>query len=200
MQRNSVQTSIVRGEAASNRKAWSWHCRKGIEFYFLVNIYYYIQQVALKFSHPFWREQLGNSEIFGHVTSVTERRGLFSIFYDISVRKDESDDRPPVEKKLKREEDDPGNFTLMTTVSGKALDLYYSWTDTEIVKQCMNTLRSLFPNQVVPEPDSFILSHWGYDSNVKMSYSFVCVGGTSEDYNTLSKEEGNGKLHFAGEV
>lgn len=154
----------------------------------------------MKFSHPFWREQLGNSEIFGHVTSVTERRGLFSIFYDISARKDKPDDRPPVQKKLKREEGDPGSFTLMTTVSGKALDLYYSWTDTEIVKQCMNTLRSLFPNQVVPEPDSYILSHWGYDPNIKMSYSFVCVGGTSEDYNTLSKEECNGKLHFAGEV
>ena len=88
----------------------------------------------------------------------------------------------------------------MLTVSGEALKLYYTLSETEIKDQAISVLKFLFPDQTVQEPVSVLCSHWGNDPFVKMSYSYVCVGGASEDYDVMSEEEGNGMIHFAGEV
>lgn len=86
----------------------------------------------------------------------------------------------------------------MTTVSGEALSFYYTLSEAEIKTECMIVLKALFPNQSVPEPDSVISSNWGCEPFARMSYSYVPVGGMSEDYDVMSQEED--KVHFAGEV
>ena len=89
---------------------------------------------------------------------------------------------------------------LMTTISGEALEYYYTLSEDEIRTQCMGVLRGLFPDQTVPEPVSVLKTRWGYDEYIGMSYSYVTVGGTSEDYDVISREECSGCVHFAGEV
>ena len=88
----------------------------------------------------------------------------------------------------------------MTTVSGRALETYEEMDDKEIIDECMKTLRALFPKQDVPDPVWYRLSRWGRDPNAMMSYSYIGVGGTGEDYDVMSSEEMGGAVHFAGEV
>ena len=121
------------------------------------------------------------------MTYSTEKRGMFGIFYDLSV--DGRDDTSP----------DYKCYILMTTISGKALEKYNQLTDSEVISECICVLRALFPDQSVPECVSYILSRWGRDPNVMMSYSYVGVGGNGDDYDVMSEEE-LGAIYFAGEV
>ena len=155
-------------------------------------------QVTLTFKTPFWRDKIGNADIFGHVSLSTERRGLFSVLYDISPV-------PPttIDSSIQNEGPavpPPPVYMLMMTVSGEALKLYYALSETEIKDEAISVLKFLFPDQTVQEPVLVLCSHWGRDPFVKMSYSYMCVGGASEDYDVMSEEEGNGRIHFAGEV
>lgn len=88
----------------------------------------------------------------------------------------------------------------MMTISGEALKLYYSLSEMEIKATAISILKSLFPDQTVPEPVLVLCSHWGTDPFIKMSYSYVSVNGESEDYDVMSQEELMGRVHFAGEV
>ena len=64
---------------------------------------------------------------------------------------------------------------------------------------CVRTLQLMFPQESVPPPDSYLLSRWGNDPFAQMSYSYVAVGSSGEDYNVMA-EEVAGKIFFAGEV
>ena len=140
--------------------------------------------MALCFTDPFWRSKLGNTDLFGHVSQSAAARGLFGIFYDLSNSIEGQTDR----------------HILMTTVSGPALELYRELNEEQVIDKCMIVLRSLFPDQSVPDPVEYRLSHWGDNPNAGMSYSYIAVNGKAEDYFIMSKEEMNGLLHFAGEV
>ena len=105
---------------------------------------------------------------------------------------------PPDEKKTWT--DQKNGFILMTTVCGSALNTYYEMPEAEVVERCMKTLRVMFPDQMVPEPVSYILTRWGCDPNAMMSYSYVGVGGNGELYDAMAMEEHGGRLFFAGEV
>ena len=43
-------------------------------------------QIALKFSHPFWRAKVGEADFFGRVSNTCEARGMFGVFYDLSPK------------------------------------------------------------------------------------------------------------------
>ncbi|XP_019850257.1 PREDICTED: lysine-specific histone demethylase 1B-like [Amphimedon queenslandica] len=156
-----------------------------------------VEKVTLTFKTPFWKEKIGNADIFGHIPLSTEKRGLFSVLYDISPV-------PPTINDSSIKNEGPVAptpvYMLMMTVSGEALKLYYTLSETEIKDEAISVLKFLFPDQTVQEPVSVLCSRWGNDPFVKMSYSYVCVGGASEDYDVMSEEEGNGRIHFAGEA
>ena len=151
-------------------------------------------QVALKFPSPFWKKTLGNADFFGHVASTQERRGMFGVFYDMSPRPSSSSN----ERDNSTEQKDKAHI-LVTTVSGEALKDYQRMSDGEIVDLCVRTLQLMFPQESVPPLDNYLLSRWGNDPFAQMSYSYVAVGSSGEDYNVMA-EEVAGKIFFAGEV
>jgi len=91
------------------------------------------------------------------------------------------------------------SYILVTTVSGDALRDYQKMPDGQIVELCVQTLQLMFPQESVPPPSSYLLSRWGSNPFAQMSYSYVAVGSSGEDYNIMA-EEIAGKIFFAGEA
>ena len=119
---------------------------------------------------------------------------MFGVFYDMSPRPSSSSN----ERDNSTEQKDKAHI-LVTTVSGEALKDYQRMSDGEIVDLCVRTLQLMFPQESVPPPDNYLLSRWGNDPFAQMSYSYVAVGSSGEDYNVMA-EEVAGKIFFAGEV
>ncbi|KAK7139656.1 hypothetical protein R3I93_016709 [Phoxinus phoxinus] len=138
-----------------------------------------IEKVALQFPTRFWDSKVQGADYFGHVPTSAEKRGLFSVFYDM---------RPQGEE-----------CVLMTVITGEALALVRDLQDSQVVDLCMSVLRELFREQEVPEPVQFLVTHWSRDSWAQMSYSFVKTGGSGEAYDIMA-EDVQGKLFFAGEA
>ena len=90
-------------------------------------------------------------------------------------------------------------YILLTTVSGKALSQYRVATDSQIVEQCVQTLRLMFGTDTVSPVLGYLVSRWGSDPHVGMSYSYVAVGASGDDYDIMA-ETVHDKIHFAGEV
>ncbi|XP_039520073.1 lysine-specific histone demethylase 1B isoform X2 [Pimephales promelas] len=138
-----------------------------------------IEKVALQFPTRFWDSKVQGADYFGHVPASVEKRGLFSVFYDM---------RPQGEE-----------CVLMTVITGEALALVRDLQDSQVVDLCMSVLRELFQEQEVPEPVKFLVTHWSRDAWAQMSYSFVKTGGSGEAYDIMA-EDVQGKLFFAGEA
>ncbi|XP_048059434.1 lysine-specific histone demethylase 1B isoform X2 [Megalobrama amblycephala] len=138
-----------------------------------------IEKVALQFPTRFWDSKIQGADYFGHVPPCPEKRGLFSVFYDM---------RPQGEE-----------CVLMTVITGEALVLVRDLQDTQVVNLCMSVLRELFQEQDVPDPVKYFVTHWSKDSWSQMSYSFVKTGGSGEAYDIIA-EDVQGKLFFAGEA
>ena len=177
-------------------------------------------QVAIKFIEPFWRQKLGKCDFFGHVvTSNQEQRGMFGMFYDMSSVWSASNhenmgstdiigaDAVKTEGAESENSGTPGSddktpqraYILLTTVSGQALEQYCSMTDSQIVALCVRTLKLMFGEATVSPVLSYLVSRWGSDSHVGMSYSYVAVGASGADYDIMA-ETAHSRVHFAGEV
>nr|XP_017207893.2 lysine-specific histone demethylase 1B-like [Danio rerio] len=138
-----------------------------------------IEKVALQFSRRFWDSKVQGADYFGRVPPCPEKRGLFSVFYDM---------RPQGEE-----------CVLMTVVTGEALALIRDLQDSQVVDLCMQVLRELFPEQDVPDPLRHFVTRWSSDPWSHMAYSFVKTGGSGEAYDIMA-EDVQRKLFFAGEV
>ncbi|XP_067281511.1 lysine-specific histone demethylase 2 isoform X2 [Pseudorasbora parva] len=138
-----------------------------------------IEKVALRFPTRFWDSKIQGADYFGHVPPCPEKRGLFSVFYDM---------RPQGEE-----------CVLMTVITGDALALVRDLQDSQVVDLCMSVLRELFQEQDVPDPVKYLVTRWSRDSWSQMSYSFVKTGGSGEAYDIIA-EDVQGKLFFAGEA
>ncbi|XP_056597117.1 lysine-specific histone demethylase 2 [Triplophysa dalaica] len=138
-----------------------------------------IEKIALQFSHRFWDSKIQGADYFGHVPPCPERRGLFSVFYDLCPQGKEC--------------------VLMSVITGEALALVRDLQDSQVVDLCMDVLKKLFQEEEVPDPVKYFVTHWSRDPWSQMSYSFVKTGGSGEAYDIIA-EDVQGKLFFAGEA
>ncbi|XP_047239899.1 lysine-specific histone demethylase 1B-like isoform X2 [Girardinichthys multiradiatus] len=137
------------------------------------------EQIALQFPNRFWDSKIQGADYFGHIPPSPERRGMFSVFYDLD----------PQGKRA----------VLMSIMSGDAVSAVGELEDLEVVDECMKVLRELFKDQEVPDPLNYFVTHWNKDIWSQMSYSFVKTGGSGEAYDILA-EDVQGKVFFAGEA
>uniref|UniRef100_A0A8B9HYZ2 Lysine demethylase 1B n=1 Tax=Astyanax mexicanus TaxID=7994 RepID=A0A8B9HYZ2_ASTMX len=135
-----------------------------------------IEKIALQFPYRFWDSKVKGADYFGHVPPSPEKRGLFSVFYDMTPK-----------------------CVLMSVITGEAVALVKDLEEKAVVQLCMNVLRELFKEQEVPDPLKFFMTHWSKDVWSQMSYSFVKTGGSGEAYDIIA-EDVQGKVFFAGEA
>ncbi|XP_022088783.1 lysine-specific histone demethylase 1B-like [Acanthaster planci] len=138
------------------------------------------EKIALKFPRSFWGKKTFGSDYFGHTPSIDDRRGYFSVFYDMTPNSKDC-------------------HVLMTVLSGDAVEKTKDLTDEQIIADCMTCLRGLFPEEDVPEPMSYFVTHWAKDPDAQMTYSYVKTSGHGEDYDTMAMDVSQ-KLFFAGEA
>jgi lysine-specific histone demethylase 1 len=158
-----------------------------------------LNKLYLRFPNPFWRVpgffKSKDDCLFGNVTGVNPQHYMF---FDIGRRLGSDDDAPAI---------------LMSLVSGKEAVALEFLTNEEVVKEAMDTLRSIFsvPSIVVPDPISSKVTRWGKDRFSRGSYSYLPPGSTDQDFHLLqSPVNANGdslllegtevmRLFFAGE-
>lgn len=73
-----------------------------------------------------------------------------------------------------------------------------SWSDQQIVDSAMQALRTMY-GEDIPDPTDWHISRWGSDPFAGGSYSWLAVGSTPDDRETLA-EPVNDQLFFAGEA
>ncbi|XP_061112214.1 lysine-specific histone demethylase 2 isoform X2 [Conger conger] len=138
-----------------------------------------IEKIALQFPYRFWDSKIQGADCFGHVPPGPDKRGLFSVFYDMDPQGKRS--------------------VLLSVMTGDAVATIKDLGDKQVTSLCMKVLRELFKEQEVPEPVKYFVTHWSKDVWSQMSYSFVKTGGSGEAYDIIA-EEVQGKVFFAGEA
>ncbi|KAL7868327.1 hypothetical protein SRHO_G00097110 [Serrasalmus rhombeus] len=138
-----------------------------------------IEKIALQFPYRFWDSKVRGADYFGHVPPSPEKRGLFSVFYDMTPKGDQC--------------------VLMSVITGEGVAMVRDLEEREVVELCMNVLREVFKEQEVPDPLKYFITHWSKDMWSQMSYSFVKTGGSGEAYDIIA-EDIQGKVFFAGEA
>ena len=87
----------------------------------------------MKFPYPFWKSKVTSPHFFGHVNSSREKRGLFTVIYDMSTKGSSGENEC---------------YILMSTVCGKALDDLKDATNEILVDIFLRTLKSMFSDTV----------------------------------------------------
>lgn len=143
-----------------------------------------IEKVVLKFKYNFWEKVVQGADFFGHVPQTSLGRGHCGLFYDLCSKSNENCKK--------------SSHVLMTVLSGDSAIQAQQMTDKEVVDSCMSTLRKLFPYKI-PDPQAYIVTHWGRDPYSGMAYSYIPIGSTGEEYDLLACDIDN-KVFFAGEA
>uniref|UniRef100_A0A3Q2CQ89 [histone-H3]-N(6),N(6)-dimethyl-L-lysine(4) FAD-dependent demethylase n=1 Tax=Cyprinodon variegatus TaxID=28743 RepID=A0A3Q2CQ89_CYPVA len=138
-----------------------------------------IEKIALQFPNRFWDSKIQGADYFGHIPPSSEKRGMFSVFYDLDPQGKQA--------------------VLMSIISGDAVSAVGDMEEKDVVDECVKVLRELFKEQDVPDPLSYFVTRWSKDEWSQMSYSFVKTGGSGEAYDVLA-EDLQGKVFFAGEA
>lgn len=130
-----------------------------------------VTKLALKFETPFWPV---NVQYFG---LMTEELGRWNYFLNYRTFSSE-------------------NILLGVSLGN------YAWkadkmTDSEMIADCMDALRSVFGNGI-PGPVDHLATHWSEDPMTLGAYSYPKVGTKPDDFDGLAKPVAN-TLLFAGE-
>ncbi|MEM6285229.1 MAG: FAD-dependent oxidoreductase [Chloroflexota bacterium] len=131
-----------------------------------------LNKVVLRFPHNFWGD---DHDYLGYVSST---HGEFPLFLNMAGVVD-----APV---------------LVGFVGGDYAVQIENLPDEDILKKTMDVLCTLFGDDI-PQPESHIITRWGQDEHTAGSYSYIPVGATQDDRNTLAHPAGK-TLFFAGEA
>jgi monoamine oxidase len=158
-----------------------------------------VNKVFIQFPFPFWTRDdiLGPDQTqFGNASGINQH---LYMFLDIGRTLTSTETGAPA--------------ILMTLISGTEAVACEEMSQGEVVKQVMDTLRTLFSKIDVPDPVAYKVTRWGSDRFARGSYTFLAPGSTDEDFETLqSPVNGSGdsillelssfetmRLFFAGE-
>lgn len=86
---------------------------------------------------------------------------------------------------------------LMTFAFGDYATLTESMSDSQIINEVMQHLKSIYDNDI-PNPTNMLRTKWGQNVNSFGAYSYATNGTTTEDFDILA-DSVNNKLFFAGE-
>jgi len=87
---------------------------------------------------------------------------------------------------------------LSGLLSGRSARKAEAQGDEELRQSAMRLLRRAFPGKELPDPVAFHVTRWASDEFSRGSYSFVSVGASGDDYDSLAGPIGS-RLLFAGE-
>ncbi|CAF1070962.1 unnamed protein product [Rotaria magnacalcarata] len=137
-----------------------------------------LNKVVLCFDKIFWD---ANHTLFAHVNASTSSRGELFLFWCFT--------KPPI---------------LIALVAGDAANVVECATDDVIIGRTLVVLRNIFGSVAVPSPKESLVTRWKSDPFARGSYSYVAVGASGDDYDTLARPvEYPGdkipRVYFAGE-
>lgn len=135
-----------------------------------------LNKVALEFPHVFWDDAI---DYFGATAEETGNRGQCFMFWNV--------------KKT------VGAPVLIALVVGQAALDGQTMSKSEHVNHALKVLRKLFGEASVPNPVASVVTNWGLDPFSRGAYSYVAIGASGDDYDTLGKPVEN-CLFFAGEA
>ncbi|MCO5575242.1 hypothetical protein L7F22_029041 [Adiantum nelumboides] len=135
-----------------------------------------LNKVVMEFPICFWDERVDS---FGCATELTGTRGRCSLFWNL---------KPIV-----------GFPILVTSVVGEAAREDEQKDVSEVVEHALSVLRRLFGDTAVPQPTAFQVTRWGHDPYSRGSHSFIPVGASDKDYDTIALPVEN-QIFFAGEA
>ena len=133
-------------------------------------------KIYLRFPRRFWPE---SPKWFGRLPDSPDRRGTFNTWVS--------------------HEGETGLPILLSFANGQtAVRLDRSASDDEVKEVALDSLRKMFPNQVM-SPDAMIFPRWLSDPWSRGGYSYPGVGSAPEDRETHARPLG-GRVFFAGEA
>nr|GEX75898.1 lysine-specific histone demethylase 1 homolog 3 [Tanacetum cinerariifolium] len=135
-----------------------------------------LNKVVLEFPEVFWDDSV---DYFGATADESDQRGWCFMFWNVKKTVN-----APV---------------LIALVVGKAAISGQDLTPSDHVKHALVVLRKLFGEGVVRDPVASVVTDWGRDPFSYGAYSYVAVGASGEDYDTLGRPVNN-CLFFAGEA
>ncbi|CAF4965406.1 unnamed protein product, partial [Rotaria sp. Silwood1] len=137
-----------------------------------------LNKVVLCFDKIFWD---ANHTLFAHVNASTSSRGELFLFWCFT--------KPPV---------------LIALVAGDAANVVECATDDVIIGRTLVVLRNIFGSVTVPSPKESLVTRWKSDPFARGSYSYVAVGASGDDYDTLARPvecpgDKISRVYFGGE-
>lgn len=140
-----------------------------------------IEKIGLEFEERFWDDKLNGANYFGCVPSKSDRKGFFTMFYDmpnVALGKDK---------------------VLMSVISGDSVDAAAEMSEDEIKDIAMTVLEKIFPHKEIPPPKKYFVTCWKKDPYARMAYSYIKTHGSGDEYDKMAQSV-NGRLYFAGEA
>jgi len=134
-----------------------------------------LNKVFLEFDHVFWD---GSVDYFGAAREGGRTdRGRCFMFWNLTAV--------------------VGAPVLAALLAGDAADASESNSDEQLADMALGVLRTLFPS--APKPVGCTASRWTSDPWSRGSYSYVALGASAADYQTLAAPLAAGRVAFAGE-